>query len=62
MEVKSKITFVLPDILHKECREQIVKDGYDMRGKSRWIAEGIEYLLKMSNFPELVNLSNEISG
>jgi O-methyltransferase involved in polyketide biosynthesis len=62
MEVKAKVTFVLPDILHKECREQIVKDGYDMRAKSRWIAEGIEYLLKMSNFPELVNLSNEMKG
>jgi hypothetical protein len=60
MEAKAKITFVLPDILQKECREQIVKDGYDMRGKSRWIVEGIEYLLAMRNYPELVNLSNEM--
>ena len=60
MDNKIKVTFVVPDILQKECREQIIKEGYDMRGKSRWIAEGIEYLLKMRNFPELVNLSNEM--
>lgn len=62
MEAKAKITFVLPDNLQKEFREQIIKDGYDMRGKSRWISEGIEYLLSMRNYPELVNLSNEMKG
>jgi O-methyltransferase involved in polyketide biosynthesis len=62
MEAKAKITFVLPDVLQQEFREQIAKDGYDMRGKSRWIAEGIEYLLKMKNYPELVQLSNEMKG
>jgi O-methyltransferase involved in polyketide biosynthesis len=62
MDTKAKITFVLPDVLHKECREQIAKDGYDMRAKSRWIVEGIQNLLAMHNFPELVNLSNEMKG
>jgi hypothetical protein len=56
METKIKVTFVVPDVLQKECREQIVKDGYDMRGKR------IEHLLKMRNFPELVNLSNQMKG
>ncbi len=62
MEAKAKITFVLPDVLQQEFREQIIKDGYDMRGKSRWIKEGIESLLSMRNYPELVNLSNEMKG
>lgn len=62
METKAKITFVLPDVLQKECREKIVKDGYDMRGKSRWISEAIELLLAMNNYPELVNLSNQMKG
>jgi hypothetical protein len=55
METKAKITFVLPDVLQKECRERIAKDGYDMRGKSRW-------LLSMRNYPELVYLSNQMKG
>ncbi len=62
MEAKAKITFVLPDVLQKECREKIMKDGYDMRGKSRWISEAIELLLAMKNYPELVNLSNQMKG
>jgi O-methyltransferase involved in polyketide biosynthesis len=62
MEPKAKVALVMPDVLQKEFREQIVKDGYDMRGKSRWIAEGIQALLDMKNYPELVNLSNEMKG
>src|SRR5687768_157839 len=62
MSPKSKITFVLPDSLQREFREQIIKDGYDMRGKSKWIAEGIETLLAMRNYPELVHLSHGMKG
>jgi hypothetical protein len=62
MELKSKITFVLQENLQKEFREQVAKDGYDMRGKSRWITEGITTLLEMCNYPELVHLSNEMKG
>ncbi len=62
MEEKAKITFVLPDNLQKDLRGQIAKDGYDMRGKSRWVSEGIEFLLEMSNYPELVYISGEMKG
>lgn len=62
MEVKAKISFVMPDNLQKDFREQMVRDGYDMRGKSRWVSEGIEYLLSMTNFPELVHLSHQMKG
>jgi hypothetical protein len=62
MEPKAKITFVLPDTLQKDFKKQIIKDGYDMRGKSRWVSEGIERLLAMRNYPELVYLNNEMKG
>lgn len=62
MEAKAKITLVIPDSLQKEFREQVIRDDYDMRGKSRWIAEGIEQLLTMNNYPELVFLSNAMKG
>lgn len=62
MEAKAKITFVLPDTLQKEFREQIVRDGYDLRGKSRWIAESIVNFLQMRNYPELVHLSHQMKG
>lgn len=62
MSDKIKITFVLPKRLQKEMREQIVKDGYSMRDKSRWVVEAIEQLLSMSNFEDLVNYGNEMTG
>lgn len=62
MEQKAKITFVIPDSLQQDFRQQVVKDGYDMRGKSRWVAEGIQRLLATNNYPELVHLSNEMKG
>ena len=62
MEVKAKISFVLPEVLQKDFREQVVKDGYDLRGKSRWVSEGIKFLLDMQSYPELVHLSGEMKG
>jgi hypothetical protein len=62
MELKSKISFVIPDAMRREYREQIVKDGYDLKGKSKWIAESIHHLLSMGNYPELVYISNEMKG
>lgn len=62
MTNKIKISFVLPIGLQKELKERIVKDGYDLRGKSRWISESIEYLLAMANYPDLVKINDEMKG
>lgn len=57
---KNKLTFVLPEALQKELKERIIKDNYGLRGKSRWVAEAIKCLLDMENYPELVNLNDEL--
>lgn len=62
METKAKITFVIPDSLQQDFRQQVIKDGYDLRGKSKWVSEGIESLLAMKSYPELVHISNEMKG
>lgn len=62
MTAKVKITFVLPENLQKELRERILKDGYDSKGKSRWVSESIERLLDMNNYPELVKINDEMKG
>ena len=61
MAVKSKITFVVPKNLQKELREHVIRDGYGLRGKSKWVSEAIERLFDITNFPELVNYSDEMS-
>lgn len=59
---KIKITFVLPESLQKELKERVLKDGYDIKGKSRWVSESIEKLLKMNNYPDLVKMNDEMKG
>ncbi len=62
MTNKIKIAFVLPENLQKEFKERVIKDGYEIKGKSRWVSESIEYLLSMGNYTELVKLSDNMKG
>ena len=59
---KSKITFAVPENLKHELRERVIKDGYGLRGKSKWISEAVDKLLKLSNYPELISYSDEMHG
>lgn len=60
MTDKVKVTFVLPNPLQKELKERIIGDGYDLKGKSRWVCEAIQSLLTIESFPELVKLNDEM--
>lgn len=59
---KVKVTFVLPHRLQKEFKERILQDGYDMKGKSRWVSEAIENLLDNHEFCELVQINDIMKG
>lgn len=62
MAEKSKITFVVPKSFQQDLREQVIKDGYGLRGKSKWVSEAVLSLLEVKNFPELVSYSDELCG
>jgi hypothetical protein len=62
MADKVKITFVLPETLQKDLKEHVVKDGYDLKGKSRWVTEAIASLLAVKSFPDYVKLNDEMQG
>ncbi|MEO8402624.1 MAG: hypothetical protein ABI597_12700 [Gammaproteobacteria bacterium] len=62
MEKKVKITFVLPLALQQDLKESVVKNGYSLKDKSRWVAEAIENLLSITNFENLVKLNDQMSG
>ncbi|MBA3662186.1 MAG: hypothetical protein H0W64_10680 [Gammaproteobacteria bacterium] len=62
MNDKVKITFVLPQTLHLELKKKVVEDGYDMKGKSRWVSEAINALLAMESFPEFVKINDVMRG
>lgn len=62
MTNKLKISFAVPKDLKHELCERVIKDGYGLRGKSRWISEAITSLLGNKKFLELVSYSDEMSG
>lgn len=59
---KIKITLVVPHSLQEELRHKIIKDGYGMRGKSKWVSEAINRLLDLNHYAELVSLGDELKG
>lgn len=62
MALTYKVTFVVPQAFQQDLREQVIKDGYGMRGKSKWISEAIESLLEIPNYIELVHYNDEMKG
>lgn len=59
---KNKIAFVLPENLYNEMRQKIIADGYGLRGKSIWVEEAIEQLLKVHKYIDLVDINDEMRG
>ena len=62
MSTKLKVSFALPTSLKKEIRERVIRDGYGLRGKSRWVTEAIESLLSIKDYPKLISYNDEMSG
>jgi len=60
MDKKVRVSFRIHSSLKEDLHVQLIKDGYGIRGKSKWMVEAIERLLEIENFAELVNLSNEM--
>lgn len=59
---KVKISFVIPENLQKDFKERMVKDGYDLKGKSKWVAEAIQGLFTMRTYADLVKINDEMAG
>lgn len=49
----------IPKILDEEFSQRVIRDGYGMRGKSKWICECIEMFLELSesDYPEYVSFA-----
>lgn len=57
-----KLSFTVPSALQEEVRKAVVRDGYGLRGKSKWASEAILSLLSQKKFPSLVEVSDALSG
>lgn len=62
MKEQIKLSFVVPESLQQELRENMVREGYGLRGKSRWVSEAIVDLLAMPQFIDYVSYNDELKG
>ena len=60
MHKKVMTSIKLQRNLHRRLLQRIIEDGYGMRGKSKWIIESIEDLLKFSDYPTLVDIADDM--
>lgn len=58
--IKQMTSFKLPTVMHHKLLEQVIKDGYGMRGKSRWVTEAIQDFLKLDDFPDMVAIAEDM--
>lgn len=58
-EQKISFSFRLPESLNQQMNESIVKEGRGLKGKSAWIREAVENFLALTNYAELVSLSED---
>ena len=60
MSKKIMTSIKLQKKLHHKMLQRIISDGYGMRGKSRWIIEAVESFLSISDYPELVDIADDM--
>jgi metal-responsive CopG/Arc/MetJ family transcriptional regulator len=60
MVTKIMTSIKLPKKLHYKLQQRVISDGYGMRGKSIWIIEAIESLLQLPDYPELVDIADDM--
>lgn len=53
-------TIKLQKNLHYQLQQRVIEDGYGMRGKSRWIVEAITAFLRLSDYPNLVDIADDM--
>jgi metal-responsive CopG/Arc/MetJ family transcriptional regulator len=61
MIIKAMMTSIkLQKKLHFTMQQRIINDGYGMRGKSKWIIEAIESLLRIDDYPALADIAGDM--
>lgn len=59
---KVKISFALPERMHREMLENIIAEGYSLREKSLWVTEAINNLLSNDSFTTFVSINDDLDG
>jgi hypothetical protein len=52
----------LPVVLHKKLLSRVIDDGYGLRGRSKWIVDAVNLLLKLPEFEQYVELASDLKN
>lgn len=56
---KRIVTIRVPVELEMDFMKRVISDGYGMKGKSKWVAEAVQYFMKLEDFAEYVEYAAE---
>lgn len=59
---KVRLSYFIPEGVLIDIKEKMISQGYDLKGKSKWISEAINDLLATENFSELVNINDQMQN
>lgn len=59
---KIRVSYFLPEAILFDVKEMMMKEGYDLKGKSKWVSEAVHELLSFQNFAEMVMISDQMEG
>lgn len=59
---KIRLSYFLPAAILLDVKEQMIKEGYDLKGKSKWVSEAVHELLSFQNFGDLVMINEQMEG
>lgn len=59
---KVRLSYCIPEGILIDIRERMASEGYDLKGKSKWISEAVYELLATDNFSELVNINEQMQN
>ena len=61
MSKNVRVAVRIPEALATEFMQRVIAEGYGMKGKSKWVAEAINFFLKLCDFPEYVEYGEELA-
>src|SRR5258708_7629381 len=59
---KVRLSYLIPEGVLIDIKERMISQGYDLKGKSKWISEAVNGLLATENFSELVNINDQMKN
>lgn len=59
---KVRLSYYLSEAILSDVKDNMNRNGYDLKGKSKWVSEAVASLLSLEGYSELVNINQQMQG